>query len=240
MTATISWTLALEASQRAASIAVVDQAGRCETEMLRADRRSDEDLLPAIDRLARRLALAPGGLDAVAVSTGPGGFTGLRVSIAVAKMFGELGATIAAVPSALVAAEAHREDTKATAISLLVALAVKRHGAETTAWCARCVHERADWTMEVLGLLPVERILLECDRIDALLADEHVPVAIRDRATNAGVPCTPPRFTAGACLRVGLAMLEAGRSTDPQALGPIYPRPPEAVTLWEARYGAKD
>ena len=75
---------------------------------------------------------------------------------------------------------------------------------------------------------------------DALLADEHVPVAIRDRATNAGVPCTPPRFTAGACLRVGLAMLEAGRSTDPQALGPIYPRPPEAVTLWEARYGAKD
>jgi hypothetical protein len=46
------------------------------------------------------------------------------------------------------------------------------------------------------------------------------------------------RWSAGACLEVGAWMLGRGTSVErPECLAPRYPRPPEAVTLWEARHG---
>jgi len=32
-------------------------------------------------------------------------------------------------------------------------------------------------------------------------------------------------------------MIARGQVTDPLALSPLYPRPPEAVSLWEKRHG---
>jgi tRNA threonylcarbamoyladenosine biosynthesis protein TsaB len=42
------------------------------------------ELMPAVERLLRESGLAFGDLDALAVGTGPGGFTGLRIGIATA------------------------------------------------------------------------------------------------------------------------------------------------------------
>src|SRR6185295_10090138 len=89
------------------------------------------DLLPAIDRLFRRAGLSPADLrgGAVAVSAGPGGFTGLRIAIAAAKMLAEtLQVRLIGVPSALVAAEAHAGEGP-----IIVALACKNE----TFWCTR-------------------------------------------------------------------------------------------------------
>src|SRR5438093_318429 len=70
-------------------------------ENLAPERRHDDDLMPAIDRLFRRLGRAPKELALVAVSIGPGGFTSLRISIAAAKMICEAtGCACAGVPSA--------------------------------------------------------------------------------------------------------------------------------------------
>ncbi len=44
-------------------------------------------LLPMIDSLLREAQLSPGSIDAVAVSVGPGSFTGIRVGLATAKGF---------------------------------------------------------------------------------------------------------------------------------------------------------
>lgn len=49
--------------------------------------RHVEDLVPAIERLLKGTGLAPAEIDAVAVSAGPGSFTGLRVGMATAKGF---------------------------------------------------------------------------------------------------------------------------------------------------------
>jgi tRNA threonylcarbamoyladenosine biosynthesis protein TsaB len=44
-----------------------------------------EALLPMIDRVVRRAGVAPAAVDVVAVSSGPGGFTGIRAGLAAAQ-----------------------------------------------------------------------------------------------------------------------------------------------------------
>jgi hypothetical protein len=68
-------------------------------------------------------------------------------------------------------------------------------------------------------------------------------VAIGDRHAHALWPgiaadaWLEARFSALACLEVGESLVAAGASADPMQLAPIYPRAPEAVTLWERRHG---
>ena len=49
------------------------------------------------------------------------------------------------------------------------------------------------------------------------------------------VPIVKPQFDPSACLKVSLYLLSSGEISDPLTLLPLYPRPPEAVTLWEKR-----
>ena len=80
--------LALETTGRSGSVAILrtTHAGiDCETEVLEADVGSAKTLAPAIDRLLRRLAIDVTELSAIALLTGPGSFTGLRVGVATAK-----------------------------------------------------------------------------------------------------------------------------------------------------------
>ncbi len=81
--------LAIEASQRRGGVAVRDRDGEDHVEWLGESARHDDDLLAAVDRLFGRLRLAPADTGVVGVSTGPGGFTGLRVAVATAKMLAE-------------------------------------------------------------------------------------------------------------------------------------------------------
>jgi tRNA threonylcarbamoyladenosine biosynthesis protein TsaB len=65
-------------------------------------------LLPAVDRVLKQAGLAAGDLDAVAVSVGPGSFTGLRVGLATAKGLAlGTGATVVGVPTLEALAEGY-------------------------------------------------------------------------------------------------------------------------------------
>lgn len=204
-------------------------------EMLAPQKRHDDDLLPAIDRLFTRLKLGPNDLrnGAVALSIGPGGFTGLRIAVATAKMFAEtLNTKLVAVPSALVAAESCREVGP-----IMVALSSK----DDSAWCA--VVERTppanNWSIRSQPRIDDGQSLdLSCGGIQAILADEHFPPSMRDRAHEARIPIIPPIFDPRACLLVGQRMLAHNLVAEPLALTPLYPRQPEAVTLWDKRKGA--
>ena len=121
--------LAIETSQRTGGVAVSDLQGRAHAEPLSQSLRHDDELLPAIDRLYTRLGLEPRQTRAVGVSIGPGGFTGLRIAVATAKMLAEtLGVDLVAVPSALVAAGSYRGSGP-----IVVALAAKGE----TCWATR-------------------------------------------------------------------------------------------------------
>ena len=74
---------AFETSSRRPSVAVRNGA-RLATRSLDGERPHASDLLPAFEAALNELGLGPRELDAIAVGTGPGSYTGLRVGIATA------------------------------------------------------------------------------------------------------------------------------------------------------------
>lgn len=90
--------LAIETSAAAGSLAVVDETGALLEVQLPATERNAKTLAPALERLLDETGREQ--LDGVAVSIGPGSFTGLRVGIATAKTLGwALNLPIAGVPT---------------------------------------------------------------------------------------------------------------------------------------------
>ncbi len=79
--------LALETSSLAGSIALLYGDRLLATRQLPADRRSAQSLAPAIDAMLKSAGRLPRDVQLVAVTVGPGSFTGLRVGVTTAKTF---------------------------------------------------------------------------------------------------------------------------------------------------------
>jgi tRNA threonylcarbamoyladenosine biosynthesis protein TsaB len=80
--------LALETSGRSGSVAILraqQQSVRCDSQQLDTGSGSAKTLAPAIERLLISIAMNVNELSAIALLTGPGSFTGLRVGVATAK-----------------------------------------------------------------------------------------------------------------------------------------------------------
>ena len=77
--------LALDTSTEWASVAVFDGRDVLGEETWRAQRRHGDELFPAIERILASTRTSLTAVTRVAVATGPGSFTGLRVAIAAAQ-----------------------------------------------------------------------------------------------------------------------------------------------------------
>ncbi len=255
--------LAIEASQREASIALrpAGEIIAIAEESIRSEGVGD-DLVPAIARLCDRCGVGAHTIGTIAVSIGPGGFTGLRVSVAVAKMLAfTTGALLVDVPTSLVAAECAGPFPPAVN-SLTVLLAIKTRGADTTAWSARfrrgarsepdlasgrggiwhpdgpeAVRAIVDRSDEGPSESPEGSDPIRSDSSDAFIADWSLLPQFRKTTEARGRCCAPLSLSAAGCLRVAERLFAGGRRCDPQRILPIYPREPEAVTLWQSRYG---
>lgn len=86
--------LALDSSGLVASVAVVEGDGTPETEQVIAEytvnykKTHSQTLLPMLDEIAEMTELDLKTVDAIAVASGPGSFTGLRIGSATAKGLG--------------------------------------------------------------------------------------------------------------------------------------------------------
>lgn len=223
--------LAIEMSQRHGSIALGDERGVQQVRAFATGGSNDEDpLMPAIDEVVRAAGLTPQDLSAIIVSIGPGGFTGLRVAVTTAKLLAEcLAIPLVGVPSALVAAAA-----SSNAGPRIVALASKRDSSWFSVVDGNGAGVRLRGTPRAVDATSAVELFSD---VRTLLADEYVPEPIIDAARRAGVLLETPRFQADACLSVGRAMLGRNELADSAQLTPIYPREPEAVTLWRERHG---
>ncbi|MEM6561437.1 MAG: tRNA (adenosine(37)-N6)-threonylcarbamoyltransferase complex dimerization subunit type 1 TsaB, partial [Planctomycetota bacterium] len=108
--------LALETSTRQGSIALWDGGVVAECAYA-AGFRQATSLVGSVDGLCREAGWAATDLDRVAVSIGPGSFTGVRVGLSVAKMLAlSVGVEVVAVPSLLVTAQ--RSSSASIAVAL--------------------------------------------------------------------------------------------------------------------------
>lgn len=108
--------LAIDTALAACSAAVLDteHSAVVAQESMTLQRGHAEALMPLIKRVMERTKLAFADLDRIAVTTGPGSFTGLRVGIAAARGLGLAAAkpvvgitTLAAFAAPLIAAADH-------------------------------------------------------------------------------------------------------------------------------------
>jgi tRNA threonylcarbamoyladenosine biosynthesis protein TsaB len=77
--------LGIESSTRQGGVAIVDGDRLVCESLLNIEVTHSERLLPAIDRLLADARLSLGALEGIAVSIGPGSFTGLRIGLSTAK-----------------------------------------------------------------------------------------------------------------------------------------------------------
>jgi len=111
--------LALDTAGERVSVAVGRGPGVVGAVTLDGRRRHAEQLVPAISYLFRELSLEPAQLSAVAVGTGPGLFTGLRVGITTATaMASALRIPVIDVPSLDLVAYPLRHSTRTIAAVL--------------------------------------------------------------------------------------------------------------------------
>lgn len=222
--------LAIELSQRSGGAAVIDAAGNLHTVGFEGGRRDRDDVLPGIHAVLAQAGIAASALRTVAVDVGPGGFTGLRISIAAAQAIAEVAdAMVVGVPGAVVAA-AGTPSLRETTGEIIVLSAAKAG----TAWRTRLGRETTDRCWRIIGDPGI------VDRADdvacaAVIADEHVPSELV-RSAIFDPPILAPSFEATAVARVAL---DGGPDvlvhSDPARLMPIYPREPEAVRRWRER-----
>jgi hypothetical protein len=228
-----------------------------DVELLHPGTRHDDDLMPAVDRLFRRRGAAPSDLSRIAVSIGPGGYTGLRIAVATAKMLAEAtGAKTIAVPSAHVAAWC-LSFSLAPAIVCLASKGDLAHGTllppprgEGDWWekvgaaglrplvdpltfsrTDQLLREGKSWIGAPcdLGLIGVGHI--EALRPRTLIADKFLSAPLADAAARVGAAVVEPIFSPASALHISWHM----PPVDPIALAPFYPREPEAVSLWRTR-----
>jgi tRNA threonylcarbamoyladenosine biosynthesis protein TsaB len=111
--------LAIETATRCVGCALWDDSGPVAATLLVAGQRHVEVLLPAIDELCRRAAISVADLTGIAVDTGPGLFTGLRVGLATATTIAT-ARKIAAVGVTSLEALAHPHRRRAGLLATIV------------------------------------------------------------------------------------------------------------------------
>jgi len=213
--------LAIDASCGAASTAVVDSG---EIEPLVAETRlmsrgHSEALAPMVEDAMRRIDRGGASLDRIAVTTGPGSFTGIRIGVALARAMGlALGvpvvgvSTLAAFAAPLLAAPQP---------GVIAAAIDARHGA--------AYFQLFEPSGRPLGP-PRCDSLRECVRAigsgPALLAGDAA-AAVAAEAHRAGLPYD---MSAAAAVPDIVAVARMGLALDPAAnpARPLYVKPPDA------------
>ena len=213
--------LAIETSSARGSVALLDDDNLVAETSLGEGSRHGRELVPCVDELLRG---DPRGVDLVAVSVGPGSYTGLRVGITFAKTFAvESGTPVVTVSSLdVIAANVTQRVPLCVAVDArlgqVYAALYDADGNKTWGDVAAAPEDaagriRADDT-RVLGD--------GLKRYGEVFARAATPIDDESlwwpRAANAG--------------RLGRRRLEQTGAEDPRALVPRYLRRPQAEVKW--------
>lgn len=220
--------IAIETATDICSVAVLD-AGKLVVELtLTSPRSHAENLVPMIDDALRYGAIPPSDLSAIAVSMGPGSYTGLRIGVSTAKglSFGT-GAHLVGIPT--LEALAHSAVPFATTGDLIVPVLNSRRDEVYTAAYQKATNDSIDEVQEPVALAVNDLVAFEKIGTDKniLVLGEGAPriqhklneinasrVKVLDPAVH-----TPSASWIG---RLALPRLENGTVDDPASFEPFY------------------
>lgn len=229
--------LAIDCSQRRSVIAVARGPMVHERAFEPTQDHTREAFWDELRELCEAAGVQSWEFEAVAVATGPGGFTGLRIAIAFAKSFA-LASELPVIALGSAEIFAASDAVRRGGGPWLVALASK----SGTAWCSRVTQTvEGDFDAQPGEVLDAAAFLPRLSAVAAaggtLLCDEHLDPALAAAAKQSGVAVRSISCDPCALAALAHAALRRGRTVDAFALAPIYPREPEAVTKWRERHG---
>ena len=223
--------LALETAAKAVSAAITENgkvlaAGYQDTGLTHS-----ATLMPIVEGLFRNTGLAPTDVDVVAVSAGPGSFTGVRIGVSAAKGI------------------AFAVEKPAAAVSTLAALARNVAFADGLIICAMDARRQQVYNAlfeaknGILTRLTPDRAISLEDLAAELWNDPRPRRIVGDGAqlcmdfmTEAGILCrlAPPHLVMQNAVSVALeaeVLAAEGKLVTAQELAPVYLRPPQAERL---------
>ena len=247
--------LAIESATNLVGAALVTNGGSAAERSHQGGRMHAESLAPAIEEVCALSGLTVRDIDAIAVDTGPGLFTGLRVGVATAKALAQgLGLGVLAVSSLdILAAGAREEAGPGRARTVVVVVDARRGEVFASQYhfddSVAGVHPSVD---PALAREAPPELLTPDGLAESLLEKDHGPGesllivgdgAVRYRQLLAGVPAadlglaehlsSPSPVTLA---RLAIRRLAAGAELSTAAdLLPDYRREADARINWEQR-----
>jgi tRNA threonylcarbamoyladenosine biosynthesis protein TsaB len=211
--------LAIDTATDMIGLAVTDGERILAEQVWVAPRHATVELAPEAARLLRRIGQAEDRLEGLALTIGPGSFSGLRIGVAFAKglAFGR-GLKIVAVPTLEVLAFGQPSRSEP-----MVALLSAGRGRWSAAWYK---WSKRKWKAEgPIRLLDVQALTGALDR-PTYVCGEMDSETRKTLAGHGNAILAPPEL----CLRrpavlaqIGWERLRTRKASDPVALVPLYP-----------------
>lgn len=192
-----------------------------------------EQLIPHMDEMIKAAGVSKKDITAVAVSIGPGSFTGLRIGLATAKMLSYIWKVPLAGVDTLEALAWNMAGAQAFILPLLDAQRGNVYAALYGAFDEM-------WQEEKEEAAPIDQV------IEAALTHGGPVIAVgecadkyKDKLVSAGIKLAPPHSRlarAGSVAMAGLKKIREGKTDSPLSILPNYIRRSEAEVLWEKQH----
>ena len=212
--------LALDTATQYASIALYDGQSVVAELNWRSDRRHTVELAPQVDNLLRLAGLAPADLTALAVSIGPGSYTGTRIALSYAKGV-VLARNLPLIGISTLDALTYPQLPAPKPVCAVVAAGRGRY-----CWALYAPDEARPQRLTDFGLDKLPELMPQVQP-PLLFVGELSPEDRERLAAEWGedVTIVSPALAvrrAGALAELAWARLQAGDVDDPVALSPIY------------------
>lgn len=226
--------LALDTATLVSSVALASRDRLLAELTLQISKTHSERLMPNIEELLAMAGTERRDIEAIAVSIGPGSFTGLRIGLATAKALAyALSIPLVGVPT--LAALAYGCPVPGALLAPTMDAQKGNIYFALYRWQNGALTEVAPPTFRDSGAVAGELAAL---REPVLILGEAVEL-YPDIFREAGLSLAPPHIAmprAASVAFLGFSLLDAGVRHDVMALEPLYIRRSEAEELWEKRH----
>jgi len=226
--------LAIETSGKAGSVALARGERLIAACSLDPDRRAMATLAPALKALLADAGVRPQTLGLVAVTTGPGSFTGLRLGVATAKALAyAAGCGVVGVNTLAAIAEEALRETPHKKRPRRVWPVIDAQRGEFFAACVKAEEDAVARGVVEVDVLSAEALRERVAPDDAVVGPgtlrlARLPSDVSLSPEIAVLDLADPTPQAATVARLALRLLAAGRAESPFTLAPHYFRPSAA------------